>query len=74
MPSNQNPVPTEHSGPEAGTAAETIDRALGEVEHTLEQMLALAQLSASDLNVDRAALQRTLERLRHRIDQIADTI
>jgi len=73
MQSDQNLVPTEHSGPEAGTA-EAIDRALGEVEHTLEQMLALARLSASDLDVDRAALQRTLDRLRRRIDQIADTI
>ena len=53
---------------------QSIDKALGEIERTLEQMLALAQLSASDLNVDRAALQKTLERLQRKIDRIADTI
>ena len=53
---------------------QSIDQALGEIEHTLEQMLTLAQLSASDLNVDRAALQKTLERLQRKIDRIADTI
>ena len=53
---------------------QSVDRALGEIERTLEQMQALAQLSASDLNVDRAALQKTLERLQQKIDRIADTI
>ena len=37
---------------------QAIDQALGEIERTLEQMLTLAQLSASDLNVDREVLQR----------------
>lgn len=55
-------------------SVQSIDQALGEIERTLEQMLALAQLSASDLNVDRAALQKTLERLQRKIDRIADTI
>ena len=53
---------------------QSIDQALGEIEHTLEQMLTLARLSASDLNVDRATLQKTLERLQRKIDRIADTI
>ena len=53
---------------------QSIDQALGEIERTLEQMLTLAQLSASDLNVDREALQKTLERLQRKIDHIADTI
>lgn len=53
---------------------QSVDQALGEIERTLEQMLALAQLSASDLNVDRAALQKTLERLQRKIDRITDTI
>ncbi|MCI9113573.1 MAG: hypothetical protein HFF94_04910 [Oscillibacter sp.] len=53
---------------------QSIDQALGEIERTLEQMLTLAQLSASDLNVDREALQKTLERLQRKIDRIADTI
>lgn len=55
-------------------SVQSIDQALGEIEHTLEQMLTLARLSASDLNVDRAALQKTLERLQRKIDRIADTI
>ena len=59
---------------DAAEQLESIDQALGEVEHTLEQMLALAQLSASDLNVDRNALQKTLERLQSRIDHIADSL
>ena len=53
---------------------QSIDQALGEIERTLEQMLTLAQLSASDLNVDREALQKTLKRLQRKIDRIADTI
>lgn len=53
---------------------QAIDQALGEIERTLEQMLILARLSASDLDVDRAALQKTLDRLKRKIDHIADTI
>ena len=55
-------------------SVQSIDQALDEIERTLEQMLTLARLSASDLNVDRAALQKTMERLQHKIDRIADTI
>ena len=55
-------------------SVQSIDQALDEIERTLEQMLTLAQLSASDLNVDRATLQKTLERLQRKIDRIADTI
>ena len=55
-------------------SVQSIDQALGEIERTLEQMLTLARLSTSDLNVDRAALQKTLERLQRKIDCIADTI
>lgn len=55
-------------------SVQSIDQALGEIERTLEQMLTLARLSASNLNVDRAALQKTLERLQRKIDCIADTI
>lgn len=45
---------------------------MAEIEHILEQMLALAELSASDLDVNRDALQKTLGRLQSRIDDIAD--
>ena len=55
-------------------AIQAIDQALGEIERTLEQMLVLARLSASDLDVDREALQKTLDRLKGKIDRIADTI
>ncbi|MCI8914168.1 MAG: hypothetical protein HFF38_08595, partial [Lawsonibacter sp.] len=55
-------------------SVQSIDQALGEIERTLEQMLTLARLSTSDLNVDRSALQKTLERLQRKIDRIADTI
>lgn len=53
---------------------QSADRALDEIEHALEQMLALARLSASDLDLDRDALQKTLERLQNKIDRIADTM
>ena len=55
-------------------SVQSIDQALDEIERTLEQMLTLAQLSASDLNIDREVLQKTLERLQRKIDRIADTI
>ena len=55
-------------------SVQSVDRALGEIEHNLEQMLTLARLSATDLNLDRTALQKTLERLQQKIDRIADTI
>ena len=55
-------------------AVQHLDAALAEIERTLDQMLVLTRLSASDLNVDRAALQTTLERLQHKIDWIADRI
>lgn len=53
---------------------QSVDQALSEIEHTLEQMLALARLSASDLNMDRDAMQKTLECLQRKIDRIADTM
>lgn len=54
---------------------QSVDQALDEIERTLEQMLTLARLSASDLtNLDRDALQKTLERLQNKIDRIADTM
>ena len=61
MENNQNPQ-----------SPQDIDAALAEIERTLDQMLVLAQLSASDLQVDRATLQKTLERLQNKIDRIAD--
>ena len=54
--------------------AQDADAALAEIERTLDQMLTLAQVSASSLDVDRAALQKTLERLQRKIDRIADSL
>lgn len=58
--------------PENPLYPRTPEDALAEIEHILEQMLALAELSASDLDVNRDALQKTLGRLQSRIDDIAD--
>lgn len=57
---------------DAGEVLRQIDSTLSEIERTLDQMLALAELSASDLNVDRDTLQKTLERLGQKIDRLAD--
>ena len=51
-----------------------IEHALDEIDRILHQMLLLAELSASDSNVDRQKLQKVLERLQKRIDVIADKI
>ena len=51
-----------------------IERALDEIDRILHQMLLLAELSASDSNVDRQNLQKVLERLKDKIDAIADRI
>lgn len=61
----------EHNAP---LPPKDIDSGLDAISHTLEQMLALAKLSASDLDLNRDALQKTLDRLKNRIDQIADYI
>ena len=53
---------------------EHIDQSLDEIEYTLEQMLSMAQLSASDMNMDRQELQKIFERLKDKIDLIADNL
>ena len=63
-----------HPKEEFEKSAQSVDQALDEIERTLEQMLTQSRLSASDLNVDRAALKKTLERLQRKIDRIADGI
>ncbi|MCI9609082.1 MAG: hypothetical protein HFG07_02485 [Oscillibacter sp.] len=59
---------------ESANAYQSLDAALAEIEQTLEQMLTLARLSATDLNLDRDVLEKTLKRLQDKIDRIADTI
>lgn len=51
-----------------------VERALDEIDRILHQMLLLAELSASDSNVDRQSLQKVLERLQSKIDAIADRL
>lgn len=50
------------------------EEALDEIDRILHQMLMLAGLSASDSNVDRENLQLVLERLKNKIDRIADQL
>lgn len=52
----------------------SADEALAEIDRILHQMLLLAELSASESAVDRDSLQKTLERLRNKIDSIADSL
>lgn len=61
-------------GNETTLPSPDIDAALEDIQQTLELMLMLAQVSASNLEVDRATLQKTLERLQAKIDRIADSL
>lgn len=49
-------------------------RSLDEITRLLHRMLTLAELSASDMNVDRELLQKALDHLRDEIDRIADRL
>lgn len=70
---NEEKFSNDRNGAEL-TPLET-DALLAKVEHILEQMLLLAEVSASDnLDVDREALQRTMKRLQVRLDQVADEL
>ena len=60
--SEQNPLP------------QNVEHALDEIDRVLHQMLLLAELSASDSNVDRQSLQKVLERLQDKIDRVADRL
>ncbi len=55
-------------------AQEELARRLDEITRLLRRMLALAELSASDLNVDRQLLQKTLERLKAEVERLSDGI
>lgn len=65
----------DNTTPENEAAAqEELARRLDEITRLLRRMLALAELSASDLDVDRQLLQKTLERLRAEVERLADGI
>lgn len=66
-----NCSPKEDNG---GVLPQSMIEALEEIDRILHQMLLLAELSASEQNVDRESLQKALERLRDKIDRIASTI
>lgn len=51
---------------------EVLDKSLEKIENALRQMQLLAELSASGANMDRKQLQAVLERLRDKINRIAD--
>lgn len=53
---------------------QSLDQALRAIDRLLHQMLFLAELSASDLDVNRAALQKIFDHLQHKIDRIAGSI
>ena len=54
--------------------SQNIEQALDEIDRILHQMLLLAELSASDGNVDRQYLQTVLDRLQNKIDRVADRL
>lgn len=53
---------------------EEVEKSLADIDRILHQMLLLSELSASDNNVQRESLQKVLERLRNKIDSIADQL
>ena len=78
MPSTHDFTPTDHNEREQVSPTpppvRSVDEALNEIDRILHQMLLLAELSASDSNVDRKHLQKVLERLKNKIDRIADRL
>jgi hypothetical protein len=52
---------------------EALD-SLDEIDRSLHQMLMLAELSASDSDMNRANLQTVLEYLQRKIDRAADRL
>lgn len=71
--------PDEHNdgngkSPHIHQQIQEADQALEKISGTLNHMLALADLSASDGNVDRELLQKVVEHLKKEIDRIADHI
>ena len=54
------------------SSTEAAVKSLDEISNTLNQMLMLAELSASNADVDRDRLQEVLEHLKNKIDRLAD--
>lgn len=60
--------------PKKQSLPQDVELALDEIDRILHQMLLLAELSASENNVDRQSLQNVLERLQNKVDAIADRL
>ena len=60
--------------PEERASGREADCPVEEIGRALDQMLLLAELSASEADLDREALQKTVERLKEKIDRAADRI
>jgi len=67
---NENPA----QFPDEPLFVQPSREALDEISKTLKQMLLLAELSASDADVDRDSLQKLLDRLKDKIDHISDNM
>ncbi len=74
MPLKDETYPSDEYRFQSPEPAHDTARALDEITSILHRMLALAELSASDLKLDRDLLQKTLDRLKNEIDRIADTL
>lgn len=69
------PFTDDNSSPESEDAEqEELARRLDEISRLLRRMLVLAELSVSDADVDRRLLQKTLERLKAKVERLADGI
>ena len=72
MPFTDALNPEDAGRAQAPDPAQNTARSLDMIENILHRMLALAELSASDLQLDRNLLQKTLDHLKNEIDSIAD--
>ena len=60
--------------PENEDLLQHVENALDEIDRSLHQMLMLAELSASDGDMNRTNLQTVLEYLQRKIDCAADLL
>lgn len=74
MPLTNSPKPADEHIPQPGEPERDAAASLDEISAILRRMLALAEMSASDLELDRGLMQKTLDRLREEIDRIADSL
>ena len=77
-PENENGAQPSALSPEQElarlAAQQELARKLDEIARLLRRMLVLAELSVSDMDVDRQSLQKVLEGLKAEVERIADSI